>query len=157
MSQASLRERAEFFCLALAMDFIANETVVEWADRNILALEDPPIELIEISLAGKLPCDEVMRLLKSIPGAGDLTLAAHQALSLLHAELVNGSLTLDSAENRLWAYQQWATIPEVEKDQVIGLCDALVMASIGYEYFFDDIRAEVLDFLAKFSYSTTRD
>jgi hypothetical protein len=141
-----LREQAEYLRLALAMGLISPDAVVVWADRVIDATDDPPIEVIEVSLSGGRSPVEVMDLLRLVPGAGDLGAAAHRALGLLRRRVRDGSVPSDRAAEMLWAYSNWATVPEDERLWAVNLTDAVECLHLGYGTP-DTVRSEILAFL----------
>ncbi len=145
----SLREQAEYLRLALAMTLVDEEAAIEWADRTILASDNPPVEVIDLSMAGDQPPDELMRLLASVPGQGNLAAVAHQVLGLLHGRLEVGDVTLEQATDMLWAYHDWAAVSEEEIDAAGNFSDYLYMAQMGAYGTLDSVREEILDFLAR--------
>lgn len=146
---ASLREEAEYFRLALAMALLDKDAAVVWADRTIMALDDPPIEVIEVSLAGnKLPF-EMMSLLASVPGPGDLTAVAHQVLGLLRERLEAGDATLEAAVDMLWGYHNWAAVSEDERRRACKFSADLFGAQEGFWGTLDNLREEVMAFLVR--------
>lgn len=146
---ASLREEAEYLRLALAMALLDNDAAVAWADRTIMALDNPPIEIIEVSLAGNKPNDEMMRLLAAVPGQGDLTAVAHQVLGLLHKRLEVGDVSLEAAVEMLWAYHDWAAVSEDERLQAGNFSEYLFGAQEGYWGTLDSVREEIMGFLVR--------
>lgn len=144
---ASLREEAEYFRLGLILKLLDNDAIVDWADRTISKSDDPPIEIIEIALAGKMPLEEMTSLLKSVPGQGDLSVGAHQTLRLLRDQLGAGTITLESAVNTLWAYHQCAFVEEAEKSQAVSFSNLLYMAQEGEGGTLESVQEEVLSFL----------
>jgi hypothetical protein len=143
---ATLREEAEFHRLALAMALTDVDTVVAWADQTIAALPEPPIQVIDVSLAGGRPADEVVDLLALIPGKGDLTGVAHRMLGLFHERMRAGEIELELAVDMLWAYHNWAQIPENERLQAGNFHDALFCAQHGYYGTLESVRQEILEF-----------
>jgi hypothetical protein len=146
---ATLREEAEYLRLALAMGLLDKDAAVAWADRTILALDNPPIEVIEVSMAGNQPPDEMMKLLAAIPGEGDLTAAAHRVLKLLRDQLEAGKISLEEAADRLWTYHVCASVPEDERLQAGNFSDCWFCAQQGYWGSPDSVREDVMSFLAQ--------
>ena len=144
---ASIREEAEHFRVALAMGLLDRGEVVAWADRIIMDLDNPPGKIIEVSLAGARPADELERLLADIPGPADVALAAHAVLGILRERLEAGAVTLASAVDMLWTYHQVAAIPESEKLQASVISYLLDSAIDGYYGTIEGVREEVLRFL----------
>ncbi len=110
----TLREEAEFLALALAMGLVEKAEVIAWADGHIVDMDVPPIEIIDVSLAGGMQPKEVVPLLKRVRGTGDLTAVAHQVLGLLRRRLLCGAVTPPQADAALSAYLSVAEVPSVE-------------------------------------------
>jgi hypothetical protein len=144
---ATLREEAEFHRLTLAMALTDVNAVVAWADQTIAALPEPPIQVIDVALAGSRPADELVDLLAVVPGRGNLTAVAHQVLGLLLRRFRNGEFSEELAVDMLWAYHNWADIPEQERLQAGNFADALCCAQQGYYGTLDSVREEILEFL----------
>jgi hypothetical protein len=146
---ASLRVQAEYLRLALAMSLLEKDAAVSWADRTILGSKDPPIEVIEVSLATNKPSDEMMDLLAVVPGEGDLTAAAHQVLALLRKRLAVGEVTLEAAVVMLEVYSQLAIVPEEELLRAANFGEYLYLAQERYSGSREGVGNEVLNFLAQ--------
>jgi hypothetical protein len=143
---ATLREEAEFQRLALAMALTNVDAVVAWADRTIVALPEPPIQVIDVALAGSLPADQVVELLSAVPGGGDLTTVAHQVLRLFLQRFQTGDIALELAVEMLWAYHNWAHISEPERQEAANFDDALFLARQGHYGTLETVRQDILDF-----------
>ena len=111
---SSLREDAEYLRVALAMGLIDNGLAIAWADRMVMELEKPPLELIDVSSATKQPRDELMRLLAKVPGAGDLSRVAREALWLLRERFEAGEIPLETAVEMIAAFATFAESPSTE-------------------------------------------
>ena len=142
-----MREEAEYLRIALAMGLISKDAVVAWADRIIAALDEPLIQVIDVSLSAGRPEVEVMDLLAAVPGSGDLAAAAHRALGLLLQEFRAGRISLERVVEALWAYSNWATVPEGEQVQAVNFTDALFCAQRGYYGTLESVRSEIGSFL----------
>lgn len=147
---ASLRETGEYFRLALALGLIDPSDVIPWADAVIQALEAPPAELIDVSLAERLSRVEMMNRLSALPGCVDREAAAHCALGLLREMLRNDDITLHYAVKALEAYFNWADVPEAEGLRALNFDDALFCAEQGYCGTPDTVRTELEEFLAEY-------
>src|SRR5687768_5616643 len=129
---ATLREDAEFHRLALAIGLIGVDMVVAWADQVIALSPEPPIQLIDVSLAGSRYPDEVIALLGLIPGEGDLEVAAHRVLGLFLQRFRSGDMALRTAVDMLEAYQRWAVIPDQERFEAVHFWFDLPLIQQGY-------------------------
>ena len=120
-----LREEAETLRLGLVMGLVSPQLVIAWADRVVMEMANPPIEVIDVAAATRQPPDELARLLKRLPGPADLTAGAYRVLGILRARAAVGGLALDVIANMLWVYSAEAVIPQAE---------GLAAASFDYEY-----------------------
>jgi hypothetical protein len=143
---ATLKEEAEFHRIALAMALMDIDAVVAWADRTIELLPEPPIQVIDVSLAGSRAAAEVVDLLSVVSGPGDTRKVAHQVLGLFLQRFAAGELALEAAVGMLWAYHNWADIAEDERLQAANFYDALNCAQRGYYGTLDAVRQEIMDF-----------
>jgi hypothetical protein len=143
---ATLKEEAEFQGLALAMAMTDIPAVIAWADRIIGKLPEPPIQVIDVSLAGNQPANEVMRVLSLVPGPGDLRRTAHQILGLFLERFLSDKFTLQAAVDALWAYSNWADIDEDERLAAGNFIDELNCAQLGHYGTSETVRVRVIEF-----------
>ena len=149
--EASLREDAETMRLALAMGLVTADEVVAWADRLIAELDEPPIQLINVSLSGSSPAYMIVDLLAAIPGRGDLALAAHRALGSFLQRFRTGAISLERAAEMLWAYSNWASVPDDERLWASSFTDTANCLKQGYYGTTESVRSEVDAFLVRYS------
>jgi hypothetical protein len=123
------------------------ESVVAWADQVIAVLPAPPMEVIDVALTGSRPPEEIVDLLGLVPGGGDLTAVAHCVLGLFLQRFRSGEIALERAVDMLWAYHNWAMIPDDERLRAGNFYDALFCAQRGYCGTLQSVREEILDFL----------
>jgi hypothetical protein len=140
----SHRDQAEYLRLALAMNLVDKNAAIDWADRTILAFENPSIEIIDVSMEGDQPPD-LMRLLASVPGQGDLAAVAHQILGILHGRLEAGHVTLEQVMNMFLFYKDWAAVSENERWEAENFSDELYCAQEGHYGTLDSVREGILE------------
>jgi hypothetical protein len=145
----TLRGQAEFLRLALAMGLIGQQDVVAWADTTIGALDEPPVEIIDVALAGNAPVHQVMSRLAEVPGQADLAASAHRALALLRQRVLRDEVSLEDAVRALAAYHCWARVPEQESLQAGNFEEWLYLAQQGKYGTLESVREELLLFLAE--------
>ena len=107
----TIREQAEYHRLLLAMGLVRGEDVIAWADGLILR-GDAPVEVIDVSLAMNASNHDLDGVLRAVRGDGDLTAAAHAALSRLRPRLPE--LLLKDAVEKVVRYGSTACVPELE-------------------------------------------
>ena len=149
----TLREEAEFFRLSSKLGLIAIGEFVAWADRAVSASKEPPIEVIEVSLAGRKPVDEVQRLLEAVPGRCDPATPAHQVLGLMRERFESQQITLEVAVGLLLAYQLLANVAEDERLQAENFSDDLflIRESEIDGWTLDDLKNEVMTFWEEYA------
>lgn len=143
-----MREEAEYLRLALMMELVTVDDVVSWADRQIEVQGEATPPLIDLSLAGSAPADEVAILLEAIPGNGDLIAAAHRALRQFSERFRSGAISLDKTAVFLWAYSQCSSAPDDERARAANFCDAIPLTQRGIGGTPESARAEIESFLA---------
>ena len=89
----NLRQEAEELAIALELGFASVAEVVEWADAKIVALDQPPYEVIEVSSSGRLPAPDVAHALRGISGDANVAKASKQVIARMAAALDRGSTT----------------------------------------------------------------
>lgn len=136
------------------MGIINPDEVLVWADRMIAALDDPPIQIIDISLAGSRRAIEIMDLLAAVPGDGDLAAAAHRALALFLQRFRAGGISLEQAAEMLLAYSNWASVPEGERLWASNFTDVVYCLDQGYAGTPDSVRSEIEEFLSRYAGGT---
>ena len=147
-----LKGEAEFYRLAIAMALLSIDEVVAWADEVITILDEPPIQIIDIALAGSKPKFDMMVLLAAVPGQGDLTHSAHRALGLLSTQFQLDQVTIDEAAEKLEAYYACAHVPHEESYKALAFFDVVNCYNLGYYGTFESIthesiKAEIQSFL----------
>jgi hypothetical protein len=131
------------------MGLMSQRDVIAWADNIIGTCEEPPIEVIDVALAGGLPAHEVMSRLAQIPGEGDLAAAAHRALGLLRQRLARGEISLEGAVQALAAYHCWARVPQGESLAAGNFEEWLYLARAGLYGSLQSVREELIRFLTE--------
>jgi hypothetical protein len=143
----SLHEQAEFHRICLGMGLLGVDDAVTWADRSLMAMENPPIEIINVALSGDQPVDEVMRLLASVTGPADLEEVAHEVLGLLSKRLIAGEITLESTVDMLWVYHIRASVSEDEIDEACNFSYCLEFVQEGAYGTVESVLQDVKAFL----------
>ena len=69
-----------YFRLGLATGLVERGAVIEWADREVMRRPLPSYEIIELSLSGRLPYSQLIRLLTSFHPSLDYDLPVRLAL-----------------------------------------------------------------------------
>jgi hypothetical protein len=146
-TEASLKEEAEYLRLTLAMGLTTPDEVVGWADGQIAALDEPPIQVVDVSLAGSQPAFEIMCLLSAVPGGADLTRAAHRALGLFRCRFRAGGISLEQAAEMLWAYSIWASVSEDEQLRASNFRYVVNCLHLGHLRTPESVLKEVEEFL----------
>jgi hypothetical protein len=85
------QEIAGFYRLALEMKLVGAETIIAWADSQILLAEAPDVHVIDLALTAGKPDDQLINALREVEGwpyhsAGSIQLLG----ALLWRQLNNG-------------------------------------------------------------------
>ena len=126
-----LEFEAEFHRYCLVAGLVSRSEVVRWADARLVELDDPPAELIDVSLGTRLPLAELERSLRAIPGPERspraLTAALGHARHLLEAGSVDACSLVAGLRNLCCT----SGVPDEVSHQLDGLDDALHLAITG--------------------------
>lgn len=145
-----IKVQAEIYRLGLFMGYFQVKNVIEWADKIIEKLDQPPYEILEISLSSNATLASVCSKLTDVKGECDEALPIQGILNLLNEELI---LTSDVTEICTYMYRLVGQIPESCEDierSIINLTDKWEMAVDGYYGNLEDARNEIYEFLKKF-------
>lgn len=112
-----LRTEAEELAIALERGFASVNDVIDWADQQIVALDSPAYELIELSLAGRLSPPDVAHLLRAIPGTADVASASRGVIARMLSELTAGRVTCEDVACALDCMQVAEQVPEMANAQ----------------------------------------
>ncbi|WP_144699657.1 hypothetical protein [Fictibacillus phosphorivorans] len=145
-----IKVQAEIYRLGLFIGFFQVKNVIKWADQLIEKLDQPPYEILEISLSSKSTIASVCSKLTDVKGECDEAIPIQGILSLLHDELIH---TSDVMEICTYMYRLVGHIPESCEDierSIINLTDKWDMAVDGYYGNVEDARNEIYEFLSEF-------
>jgi hypothetical protein len=145
-----IKVQAEVYRLGLFTGFFQVENVINWADQLIEKLDQPPYEILEISLSSNSTIATVCSKLTDVKGECDEASPIQGILSLLNDELIQ---TSDVTEICTYMYRLVGHIPESCEDivrSIINLTDRWEMAVDGYYGDLEDARNEIYEFLSEF-------
>ena len=152
MPLSDVKEQAEALRVGLLAGYVTPTEVVAWADGLIAADGLPEPELIEVSLGGGKPVDELARALNEIRGEVRRPLLARAILGQMAAAVRRDAATGRAAARQL--YQMWLDdlVPSPEaRTQMIRLDDAFNLAESGTWGTLDKVQAELVEFLAEWT------
>ncbi|MQR94402.1 hypothetical protein [Fictibacillus phosphorivorans] len=142
-----IKVQAEIYRVGLFIGFFQVKNVIEWADQLIETLDQPPYEILEISLSSHSTRATMCSKLTDVKGECDERLPIQGVLSLLHNELIQ---TSDVSEICTYMYRLVGHIPESCEDierAIINLTDRWEMAVEGYYGDVEEVRIEIYQFL----------
>ncbi|WP_137789205.1 hypothetical protein [Bacillus sp. E(2018)] len=145
-----IKVQSEIYRLGLFIGFLEVKNVIEWADQLIEKLDQPPYEILEISLSSNATIASVCSKLTDVKGECDEARPIQGILSLLYDEL---SQTSDVTEICTYMYRLVGHIPESCDDierSIINLTDRWEMAVVGYYGDEEEARNEIFEFLKEF-------
>ncbi|MGD6962327.1 hypothetical protein ACQCVB_09000 [Fictibacillus phosphorivorans] len=145
-----IKVQAEIYRLGLFIDFFRVKNVIEWADQLIEKLDQPPYEILEISLSSNSTIASVCSKLTDVKGEYDEALPIQGILSLLNVELIQ---TSDVTQICTYMYRLVGHIPESCDDierSIINLTDRWEMAVDGYYGDVEEARNDIYEFLKEF-------
>ncbi|MBD7965872.1 hypothetical protein [Fictibacillus norfolkensis] len=145
-----IKVQAEIYRLGLFIGFFQVKNVIEWADQLIEKLDQPPYEILEISLSSNSTIASVCSKLTDVKGKYDQALPIQGILSLLNDELIQ---TSDVTQICTYMYRLVGHIPESCDDierSIINLTDRWEMAVDGYYGNEEEARNDINEFLKEF-------
>lgn len=83
------KDKFDFFRIGLVAGLITKEEIINWADRELLSTPMPDPEVIEVSLAGKLTCSQIVGLLNTFNSPPDHDLPVRMALAYAFLKVQN--------------------------------------------------------------------
>lgn len=148
----SLRDEAEALAIALEIGFASIEDVIDWADAKIVALDQPPYELIEVSCAGRQAVPDVAHALRAIAGTPDVAAASKIVIARMAAALDRGSTTAEKVARALYRMSLNGHVPEASAEgAMVGLDDAFDLAHGGTYGSIEDAESDVRSFLSRYA------
>jgi hypothetical protein len=145
-----IKVQAEIYRLGLYIGFFQVKNVIEWADQLIEKLDQPPYEILEISLSNNATIASVCSKLTDVKGKYDQVLPIQGILSLLNDELIQ---TSDVTQICTYMYCLVGHIPESCDDlevSIINVTTSWDLAVDGYYGDVEEVRNEIYEFLSEF-------
>jgi hypothetical protein len=99
--RASLAEEADIMLAGYRTGYYTIDDVMAWADRWILALNEPPTATLDLSVGRHLHPREVTRLMRSL-GKNDGRSIIDAELGMIGARLLAGTMGVIEASELLW-------------------------------------------------------
>jgi hypothetical protein len=149
---SDLKQQAEALRIGLLARYVEPDEVVAWADGAIAAGDVPGPELIEVSLGGVLPVDELARALKAIPGEISKPAVARTVLSQMAAALRRDSMTCRGIVQALYqmSLDELAPSPDA-RAEMLQLDDELDLAESGTYGSLQDVHVKLTRFLSEWA------
>jgi hypothetical protein len=147
-----VKEQAESLRVGLLAGYVSPTEVVAWADGLIAAGGVPEPELIEVSLGGGKPVDELARALSAMRGQARRPRLAGVILRQMAAAVRRDATTARAVAHQL--YQMWLDdlVPSAEARAQMGrLDDAFALAESGTWGTLDEVQAELVAFLSEWT------
>lgn len=147
-----LRAEAEELAIALELGFAAVQDAVDWADAYIVALQEPPYALIEVSSAGRSPAPELAHLLRTIPGQFDIGRVSRQVIVRMASALDTGAATPEHVARALYSMQLDGRIPDSQAESDMArLVDEFDLAHAGTYGTIEEATRDLHAFLARYA------
>jgi hypothetical protein len=132
-TQPTLKTEAESWAIAIILGIAEVKDAVAWADKKIEESDSPDGVLCEIAMASKAYSQDVVHLLREIPGVCDKQIAVNLVLKLLLDSLQTKRHSPEQVAEYLYDLALSDTIPQSElKECAFSFWDVLDMAKMGY-------------------------
>ena len=143
-----LRDEAEELAMAIELGFALVDEAVDWADRHIVAVDQPPYELIEVSSAGRSHPLDVAHLLRAIPGTVDIFATCRRVFARMLSALNDGRVTPEAVARALDFMQLDGRMPDADaQSEMSRLNDAFDLAHEGTYGTSEEVSRELREFL----------
>jgi len=153
METRTIREQAQALRAGVIGGFVSITDVVRWAD--VLVGEDRGLDapqLFDLALLRPGDVARAVSLLGDVPGEWHPGSVGREIAALLHRRLANGELTERQAARALYVAMREGLAPDREfENMAYHFDDGVDLAVQGMWGNLADIRAEMLDYLARFS------
>lgn len=129
-----ITEDKDFACLlamALRWRQIESKSVVAWADSIIADRPEPPVWAIDLSMPPR-PWDELVSLLRDVPGAATGKIGSMLFLALLRRKWLAGELTGPQVGRILYGLLQEGDLPFDLASEVYSIDDSYDLVEGGY-------------------------
>lgn len=150
MNTEVIKEEAELYRLLLITGFAKCEEVVAWADKIIETTENPPDQVIEISITTKI--NDIISMLGQIKGDYDFNAIFKKFLGTLFERLSLDSAVAAKLAHKLYVFMfecEHELPPEIEK-MIYYFDDGFDLAVQGVYGNVNDLTSEFKAFLCKY-------
>ena len=149
---SEFKQNAEALRVGLLAGYISPAEVVAWADGVIAAGDVPGPELIEVSLGGGLPVDELARTLNAIRGEVSPIQLARTILCQMAAAFRRDPTTGRAIARLLYQMYLDDLVPSSEaRVQMSRLDDAFNLAESGASGTIQEVQTELAEFLSQWA------
>lgn len=147
----NLRNEAEVLAIAIELGVVQVAEAVDWADQYIVALDQPPYELIELSSAGASHPLDVAHLLRTVPGAADVPAVCRRVFARMLSALNEGRMSPESVARALDFMQLEGRAPDPDaQSEMSRLNDAFELAHEGTYGTPEQVGRELREFLERY-------
>jgi hypothetical protein len=128
-----LRTQAEIFAVGLEFGLIDVSEVVVWADRNIESLDDPPLALLDVSMASRANNLDVANFLRQLTGEPNSDDLLRGIIRMVSDSLRTERRTPEEIARLLFLMALDETLPDGDlRKHAYGFDDAFDLAAAGY-------------------------
>ena len=139
--------QAAILCCGYSMGYYKEADIEHWAERQINALNEPPLPLIELAtVRGMYPID-VMNLLRSLSGAFPPSLIAEAQIGFLGLLYHSKKIPLKRAIGGLFAMVHDEDVTDDQRSMIYGLDDMYDLAIAGTYGTVGQVEAEFRSFV----------
>ncbi len=154
-TQATLKDIAEFFRLALIAEVCGQTTVVRWVDQVIASRTSLPFAFFDISTSESQPRSTTIGFLRDVPGQSTPDTPVHMLLGYCHASVELGTLTATQVLVRLYKMSVPEHFPESIYHALLSMEDELYLAHDQVYGTVDEVVTEFTNYLGQFAAYTS--
>lgn len=145
-----LATEADLLRVGFIVGYFEKADIICWADRQIEACDDPPTDLLDLSVIRETHPIDVVNLLRSL-GSPVLPTSIDTHIGFLGLLYAEGAISTEHVIRWFYALVHEPGITQEKQDRIYYLDDGYDLALTGYGSM-DDIERELGDFVAPYAH-----
>jgi hypothetical protein len=141
---------ADILRCGYGLGYFDNADIVKWADQQIISIDSPPTELLDLSMIRDAHPIDVMNLLRSV-GSPDVSQMPSAKLGFIGLLIAEDRITTQDAIRRIYELAQDSGITQEQTLQIYRLDASYDLVLEGIDGAISTFEQELHDFLSPFS------
>ena len=132
------------------LGFFGKPDIERWADRQIAAVDEPSLELIDLSMNQRVDPHDLLKLLEAV-GQTDARQKVETEIGFLGLLLSSRRITVEKAIRSLWSLVYAPGITDEQQSQIYYLDDGYDLALAGTYGTITEIEVELRAFVTPYA------